>query len=523
VSDHDVALALSRAALDSLERNRHRIDDLNVYPVPDGDTGTNLTLTVRSVVEGLEQSDRDADRASLARLIARAALLGGRGNSGVILSVMIRGAADVLGGARQVDRSAIAAALRSASDLAYSKVSDPVEGTMLTAIRVLAETAEAAGDDDLRDLMRRLVERGDAAVLRTQEQLDVLRDAGVVDAGAAGLLEVVRGLASYVTGEALPEAPEEERAGIESAHQELSRFRYCTGFVVEGQGLDADELERELATFGDSLLVVGDETAVKVHVHTDEPGRALQLATAMGVVEAVEVANMHRQTAEREVRLLDSGTDGTAATAVVAVSVGDGNRLLFEKSGATVVDGGETMNPSTDALLQAIESAPAAEVVVLPNNANVFMAADEAASLAAKPVRVVRSESIQEGLTAIVAHEPARGAEDDAAEMAEALEGVAAGAVTVASRSVPGLAEPGDFLGLVEREPFAGGKELAPVAERVVEALLAEPRDVLTVLTGADEPELDGLLEAIGSRWPELEVEVHHGGQPHYLLLLSAE
>jgi DAK2 domain fusion protein YloV len=524
VSDHDVALALSRAALDSLERNRHRIDDLNVYPVPDGDTGTNLTLTVRTVVEALEKDgERDADRAALARFIAHAALLGGRGNSGVILSVMIRGAADVLGEAQQVDRAAIAAALRAASDLAYSKVSDPVEGTMLTAIRVLAGTAEGADEDDLPDLMRRLVERGDAAVLHTQEQLDVLRDAGVVDAGAAGLLEVVRGIASYVTGEPLPEAPEEERAGIESAHRELSRFRYCTGFVVEGQGLDADELGRELATFGDSLLVVGDETAIKVHVHTDEPGRALQLATAIGVVEAVEVANMHRQTAEREVRLLEGDSDGTAVTAVVAVSVGDGNRLLFENSGATVVDGGETMNPSTEALLQAIESAPAAEVVVLPNNANVYMAADEAASLATKPVRVVRSESIQEGLTAVVAHEPTRRAEDDAAEMAEALEGVAAGAVTVASRAVSGLAEPGDFLGLVEREPLAGGKELAPVAERVVEALLVEPRGMLTVLTGADEPELDGLLETIGSRWPEVEVEVHSGGQPHYALLLSAE
>ena len=405
MSDHDVALALSRAALSSLERNRGRIDDLNVYPVPDGDTGTNLTLTVRAVVEALERDgDARADRAAVARLVARAALLGGRGNSGVILSVLVRGAAGVLGEAEQVDRKTIAAALRSASDDAYSKVSNPVEGTMLTAVRVLAETAEETAEEDLPELLRRLVEHGDAAVLRTQEQLDVLRDAGVVDAGAAGLLEVVRGIASHVTGEPLPEAPEEERAGIESAHRELSRFRYCTGFVIEGEGLDADALQRELAALGDSLLVVGDETALKVHVHTDDPGRALQLATALGVVEAIEVANMHRQTAEREVRLLDA----TAGTAVVAVSVGAGNRLLFESSGATVVDGGETMNPSTEALLQAIESAPAAEVVVLPNNANVFMAAEEAAALATKPTHVVRSSSIQAGLAAIVAHEASR-------------------------------------------------------------------------------------------------------------------
>jgi DAK2 domain fusion protein YloV len=520
VSDHDVALALARAALSSLERNRSRIDDLNVYPVPDGDTGTNLTLTVRAVVEALERDgDPNADRAAVARFVARAALLGGRGNSGVILSVIVRGVTDVVGDAGQVDRRTIAAALRSASDLAYSKVSDPVEGTMLTAVRVLAETAETAEEEDVPELMRRLVERGDEAVLRTQEQLEVLRDAGVVDAGAAGLLEVVRGVASHVTGEPLPEAPEEERAGIESAHRELSRFRYCTGFVIEGEALDADALHRELAALGDSLLVVGDECALKVHVHTDDPGRALQLATALGVVEAVEIANMHRQTAEREVRLLDA----VEGTAVVAVSVGPGNRLLFESSGATVVDGGETMNPSTEALLQAIESAPAAEVVVLPNNPNVFMAAEEAAALATRPVHVVRSSSIQAGLAAIVAHDASRPADADAAEMAEAAEGVAVGAVTVASRPVEGVAEPGDFLGLVGREPVVGGRELARVAEQVVEALLGEPRDVLTVLTGADEAELDGLLETIQSRWPELEVEVHSGGQPHYRLLLSAE
>jgi dihydroxyacetone kinase-like predicted kinase len=289
--------------------------------------------------------------------------------------------------------------------------------------------------------------------------------------------------------------------------------------VIEGEALDADALQRELAALGDSLLVVGDESALKVHVHTDDPGRALQLATAVGVVEVVEVTNMHRQTVEREVRLLDT----TTGTAVVAVSVGPGNRLLFESSGATVVDGGETMNPSTEALLKAIESAPAAEVVVLPNNANVFLAAEQAAALATRPVHVVRSSSIQAGLAAIVAHDASRSGDEDAAEMAEAAEGVAVGAVTVASRPVEGVAEPGDFLGLVGREPVVGGKELARVAEQVVDALLAEPRDVLTVLTGADEAELDGLLRTIESRWPELEVEVHAGGQPHYRLLLSAE
>ena len=350
----------------------------------------------------------------------------------------------------------------------------------------------------------------------------MLRDAGVVDAGAAGLLEVVRGIASHVTGEPLPEAPEEERAGIESAHQELSQFRYCTGFVIEGDGLDAETLERELAALGDSLLVVGDETALKVHVHTDDPGARAPARDRNG---------RRGGGRGREHAPPDGGARGTAARRCGrephggrrGVASGMATGSCSRAAGATVVDGGETMNPSTEALLRAISAAPGAEVVVLPNNPNVFIAAEEAAGLATKPVHVVRSGSIQAGLAAMVAHDATREGGEDAAEMTETAEGVAVGAVTVASRAVEGIAEPGDYLGLVGREPVVGGKDLAGVAEQVVEALLAEPHDVLTVLTGADVAELDGLLERIESRWPELEVDVHAGGQPHYRLLISAE
>jgi uncharacterized protein len=517
VSDNEVVLALVRAALNALERNRRRIDDLNVYPVPDGDTGTNLTLTVRAAVEVLEQNGA-GDRRELARAVARATLFGARGNSGVILSQIVRGATDALGEAGSVDGEAVAAALRSASDAAYAAVREPVEGTMLTAIRELAEEAERwGGDGDLTALLARLVRHGDDAVLRTQEQLDVLRDAGVVDAGAAGLVELLRGIASHVAGEPLPEAPPEERATVESAHQELSRFRYCTVFVVEGDELDARALEAELERLGDSLLVVGDRTALKVHVHTDEPGVALQIAGAVGVLEGVEVSNMHRQTAEREARVLE------AATGIVAVASGAGNRRLFESAGAQVVDGGSTMNPSTEAILAAIEATGAGEVVVLPNNPNVVLAAEQAAGLAGRPVRVAPTMSIQAGLAALVEHDADASADENATAMADVLEDVAAGAVTVASRPVDGLAAAGDFLGLVEREPVVGGKDALEAAERVVELLVDEPKDVLTILTGEGAPELDGLLTRIESRWPELEVHVHEGGQPHYLLLLSAE
>jgi DAK2 domain fusion protein YloV len=510
-------LALARAAEAALDANRARIDDLNVYPVPDGDTGTNMLLTVRAVVEALEAGDAD---------ITRAALLGARGNSGVILSQIVRGAVDVLGSLEAVDGEAVARALRSASDAAYRALREPVEGTMLTAIRELAEEAEARSGADLDDLLTALVTRGDAAVARTREQLDVLRDAGVVDAGAVGLVEIVRGIAAHLRGEPLPEAPAAERLGAEAVHQELSRYRYCTVYVVEGEDLDSTSLEEELAALGDSLLVVGDERVLKVHLHTNDPGAALRAGTGLGVLERVEIANMHVQSAQREDRLSQS-VDVERTTDVVAVVSGEGNRRLFESLGAAaLVEGGETMNPSTEDLLDGIERTRAPEAIVLANNPNVVLAAEQAARLAKKPARVIASPSLTAGLAAMVGFEGARTADENVAEMESLLAGVTTGAVTLASRevSVDGLKiARGAYLGLVDGDPVAGGTSFDAVATSVVDRLLAEPRDVLTLLTGADEPELGALLARVAEHYPEIELEVHPGGQPHYPLLLSAE
>src|SRR5438094_1254659 len=278
VTDLERVRELARGALAALEASRRRIDDLNVYPVPDGDTGTNLTLTARAVVEQLDAVEAE-DRAALAREVTRAALMGARGNSGVIFSQIVRGAAEVLGAEATFDIGVIARAFRAASDAAYRGVRQPVEGTMLSAIRALAEEAERAP----ADFWPALVQAGDEAVLRTPHQLDVLREAGVVDAGAAGLLEIVRGIAAALTEEEIAAAPVElEAVSSEAIHQELSRYRYCTAFVIEGEALDAAALERKLEELGDSLLVVGDVTALKIHVHTDDPGAALSLGTAVG-------------------------------------------------------------------------------------------------------------------------------------------------------------------------------------------------------------------------------------------------
>ena len=402
---------------------------------------------------------------------------------------------------------------------------------MLTIVRELAEEAErtAGSSGPLPAFLVGLVHHGERALARTPEQLDVLREAGVVDAGGAGLVEIVRGLAAAVAGEPVAEAEPYEHAGVDALHQELSRYRYCTIFVVEGEGLDAESLERELDPLGDSLLVVGDPTALKVHVHTDDPGAALTAASALGTLEQVEVANMHRQAAHREERLTEAiavQAERKTTEAVVVVA-GAGNRRLYESLGAgQVVEGGQTMNPSTQELVNAIERSYSDEVVVLPNNSNVLLSAEQAARLASKPVRVVQTHTLQAGLVAMVAYDPDRSAESNVAEMHDALETLATGEVTVASRDAElnGVAVRKDeFLGLVEGEAVAAGSSFGEVARAVVERLLAEPRDVLTLLTGADEPSLEELTAFVEEHHPGLELEVQQGGQPHYPLLLSAE
>jgi len=534
--DRDAVEKVVDAALASLEANRARIDDLNVYPVPDGDTGTNLTMTMRAVADAVDHTSA-ASRQSLARDVARGALMGARGNSGVIFSQIVRGAADVLGETDEpaIDADAAARALRGATDAAYRAVRRPVEGTMLSVIRELAEEAEerAPGGPSLEELLFDLVRRGEDALARTPEQLQVLKDAGVVDAGGAGLVELVRGVAAAVSGEPIPEPqPAEEHVSVDAIHQELSRYKYCTVVLIEGRNLDRDALEGELEELGDSLLVVGDENAIKVHVHTDDPGAVLSVGTRVGTIDRIEIANMHEQTQQREERLLAAVPDAPAAqSGVVAVVAGAGNRRLFESLAEnigplTIVEGGQTMNPSTADLLRAVQSLDAEEAIILPNNSNVLLAAEHAAANADRTVEVVAADSMPAGLAAMVEFDGSRSAAENATAMRKAVDSVTTGEVTIASRDVDlnGLEiRKGDWLGLAAGDPVAGGGDFDDVAYAVVERLLSEPRDLLTLLVGKDGAELDGLLERLAAEHPGVEVDVQQGGQPHYALLLSAE
>ena len=527
----EVVRHLARSALKNLEAHRRRIDDLNVYPVPDGDTGTNLTLTLRSIVEALDASTAD-DSEAVAKDVTRAALMGARGNSGVIFSQIVRGFVEVLGRHEGVSGSLLSRAFRGASDTAYRAVKRPVEGTMLTVIREMAEESERKEHRRLRpnELLQVVLARGEDAVARTPEMLDVLRNAGVVDAGGAGLVEIARGMVYGATGQEIPEAPvETEALGLDAIHQELSEFRYCTVFLVDGEDLDKDALEAQLEEIGDSLLVVGDSSALKVHVHTDDPGRALMLGTAVGVVEGVEIANMHHQTAQREERLLDGVPTAlqTLETGLVAVCPGRGNRRLFESLGATrVIEGGQTMNPAAKDILDAIEGVPTDDVLVLPNNSNVVLTAEQAASMSGKRVRVVPSRSVQAGLAAMTGFMSAASIEDNERTMLAELEGAATGEVTIASRTttVDGVEiREGEYLGLVDDTAVVSDPDLDVVVHTVVDRVLEGGQSFLTILTGEDAPAVDGFVAAFEARHPGLEVEIHDGGQPHYPLLVVAQ
>jgi uncharacterized protein len=524
--------AVASSALDNIERHRRRINALNVYPVPDGDTGTNLALTLRGIVAALQAVETGAPP-ELAARVQRAATMEAKGNSGVIFSTIVRGLTGELGERETVDGEALAAALRAGATSAYGAVKQPVEGTMLTVVREMAEEAELpeVASLSLEDALARAIARGEDAVSRTPEMLDRLREAGVVDAGGVGLVEIARGVLHGLTGEPLPDPPEvTDELTEESIHQEESLYRYCTGFVVEGQALDLDGLYAELEPLGDSLLVTGDASIAKVHVHTDDPERALAVGRARGLVDDahVEVADMHSQAAERErwlTQLHAAAQAAPATVALVAVAQGAGNRDILKSEGASIViEGGQTMNPSVGQIHEAITAVNAERVIVLPNNPNIRLAAENAAAESTKDVRVVATGSVPEGIAAAFAFDAENDVDANVAAMREAVDAVDAGEITRASRdaTVDGVtAAEGDFLGLVDGRAVAADGDLWVVLDAILDRFARNGRSYVTVLRGEGAPDVGEIEARIAARG--LDGDVTSGGQPLYPLLLSAE
>ena len=568
-------------ALAHLESRREEVNDLNVFPVADGDTGDNMALTLRAVLAELDrlQGSNEArtideiGREEIVQSVARAALLGARGNSGVILSQLIRGAAEELVSrpGELIDATLIGAALANAADRAYSSVREPAEGTILTVAREmahqivtdLAHTPEgqrldpdaAPGQQDaaIAAALERAVTTGQESVKRGPELLAALRDAGVVDAGGYGLTIIFAGVVAALRGDDPPELDHYDApARISHPEHHSSTYRFCTNFAVTGTGLSPGRFIAPLEELGDSVLVVGDATTLKVHVHTDEPEHATAVFAQAGEVSHLDVADMHLQVSERDERLGDlahgkdpagahGGSEGTpvaspvatpgrsmvdgprgprARCGAVAVVSGDGLRAMFEALGVHTIDGGPTLNPSTYDLLAAIHEVPAEEVVVLPNSTNVIMAAEHAAELSDKQVLVARATSQQAGLAAAVALESDRTVEENARALNEALAHLRTGAVAQAARDdAQGRFARGDAVGFVADEVIAWGEPEATL--RAVLAALAEDAELLSVFAGRDAPLGAAVLAGMANGGVELEL--HNGGQPAYWWLLAAE
>ena len=534
------------ASLSELERRRQEVNDLNVFPVADGDTGDNMALTMRAVMDELDRLNGETvdeiGRDEIVSGVARAALLGARGNSGVILSQIVRGAAEELASrpGELVDPVLVSAAFARAADAAYASVRDPAEGTMLSAVRAMAgrvahdlahmdtqrlgpEATAAEQDELLAEVLEHALEAGKEAVRRGPEQLAILRESGVVDAGAYGLTVILAGCLAALRGRHAPELEHQYApAALHRPEHESSSFRYCTNFAVTGQNLDAGSYTPLLEDIGDSVLVVGDDRTLRVHVHTDTPERAVGLFEAVGEVSRFDVADMHEQVADRSARLGGDGpaTDAQATCAVVAVASGEGVKRLFEELGVFVVDGGPTLNPSTYELLAGIHSAAGAEVVVLPNSPNVILAAERAAGLSDKPARVVPTTAPQEGLVALLAFDPGAAAAANAQSLGAAREALRLGGVAPAARDdAQGRFSVGEAVGYADGELVAWGDPAATLAttlERV-----ASGAELLTCIEG-EEPPLS--REELRSRLPDgVELELHRGGQPAWWWLLCAE
>jgi DAK2 domain fusion protein YloV len=544
--------ALVEAGLVALEERRQEVNDLNVFPVADGDTGDNMVLTMRAVLEELDRILEDSEQRTLDEIgreeivgsVARAALLGARGNSGVILSQLIRGAAEELISrpGELIDPVLIGAALARAADQAYGSVRNPAEGTILTVVREMASrvATELAhmhetrlGPDassDVQDalaaeVMERALDAGQQSVKRGPDLLPVLREAGVVDAGGYGLTVVLAGMVGALRGTETVQIEHQAPAKVTHPEHASMSFRYCTNFAVTGSDLDQRAYIGELEKLGDSVLVVGDRSTLKIHVHTDSPDTAMGLF-APHEVSRIDIADMSEQVKDRAARLTVPGSvfgaeisDGGVCGGL-AVVTGEGFRELFHGLGLSVLDGGSTLNPSTNELLAAIHSVPAEDVVLLPNSSNVFMAAERAAELSEKNVVVVPSRSLQVGLAAAVALDPQRHAAENAGAMNEILAAVRTGAVARAARDdAGGRFSTGDAIGFVDDELVVWGDPETTLREVI--GRLSGDAELITCLRGIDAPLDDSAVQALANG--DVELELSAGGQESYWWLLAAE
>jgi DAK2 domain fusion protein YloV len=534
-----------------LDRNKETLNALNVFPVPDGDTGTNMHLTMRSAMEELKAVD-PLSISKVCNTLSMGALMGARGNSGVILSQIIRGITRSLRSRDRINTSDFARALQEGSQAAYKAVMRPTEGTILTVIKEAAKEAQvqARHNKDFVPFMEKVLAQAQETLDKTPEMLPVLKQAGVVDAGGAGLVYMFEGFLLAMQG--VEETFEEEKPKTEETttfaqgflvDSTAIEFGYCTEMIILGENLNEDQLLDELTPLGDSLIVVGDDKVLKVHLHTNNPGLALEIALSKGSLSNIKIDNMREQhrhivfegefNEEETVSApsqIDFYQDEAKPVAVVSVAAGEGLIEIFQSLGVDeVVAGGQTMNPSTEDLLKAVNKANAPKVIILPNNKNIVMAAQQVQEVSEKEIFVVPTTSIPQGFSSLLLYNPEM---DDYALMAEAMaeaaRNVKTGLITYAVRDTEieeHIIKEGDYLALLDGDIETYGKDLTAILEKLTASMVDDESEIITIYYGSEvkQEEAEELLNLLEEKYPDHSVELYNGGQPVYYYIISVE
>ncbi|MGO5066960.1 DAK2 domain-containing protein [Clostridium sporogenes] len=519
-----------------LEEKKEFVNSLNVFPVPDGDTGTNMSMTFRSAVKEIEGL-KNEPIGELAKKVAKGALMGARGNSGVILSQIFRGISKGLEDKNEVDAREFANALLEGSKSAYKAVMRPTEGTILTIIRAAGESAIKSEKEDVTSLLKEVCEHSEVVLNKTPDMLPVLKKAKVVDAGGQGLLIILQGMLEALDKDLEVEMGGENKASNISTkieeYEEDIEFGYCTEFFVMAENVDVDKFKYQLEPLGDSMIVVAADGLVKVHIHTNDPGDILSKAIKLGPLSKIKIDNMR----EQHKHIIDMNEEGKAEKeeselkkyGFISVALGEGITEIFKDLGVDeVIEGGQTMNPSTEDIVKAINKINAENVFILPNNKNIIMAATQAAELSEKNIIVIPTKTIPQGITSITMFNPEAESKENEDNMNEAIKAVTTGSITYAVRDTEmdgKTIKENDILGLIENKISEVGKDIFEVSKAVLEEMINEDSELISVFYGkdCDEEKVEEFIEELETKYEDLDIQCYNGKQPLYYFIMSVE
>lgn len=526
----------------NLIKEKNLIDKLNVFPVPDGDTGTNMSLTIESAVKELEKSEV-SDISSVGKAITKGSLMGARGNSGVILSQLLRGFAKSIEGKKEINIEDLALALDSAREVAYKAVIKPVEGTILTVVRETAEYAMKTykNEADMKIFLEKLIDKSNHSLNNTPELLKALKDANVVDSGGKGFVVFFEGMYMAFIGE--PVSIDKDKIQKESLFAEEDihifegelEFGYCTEFMVNTDLVSPDDFKDEIEGFGDSLIVVGDDGLIKVHIHTNNPGEVMEKGIKYGNLDRIKIENMRMQHEERLTQNQSSKEQPKIENVIeknfgiISVAMGSGISQIMKDFGVDhIIEGGQTMNPSTKDFLEAIEKIDADKIFILPNNSNIIMAANQAKDISEKTIAVIPTKTIPQGFQALMNMSLQGDFLENENSMKESIELVKTGQVTYAVRDTISNGrdiKKDDIIGIGEKEIVASGSSVSEVTKELLEALIDEDSEIVSLFYGSDvdKKEAEELLETLQDEYSDIDVELYEGGQPLYYYIISVE